>query len=88
MKYAQKTKFPKDEVEDKLHDILIGEIGEEYRVLWENDDGGLHITIAFEEVCPPLAKKLLPGQFMGWRLIKKICPEGYLGVFYPLSKDE
>jgi len=88
MKYEQKTKSPKEEVEDRLHEILIEEIGEEYRILWESDDGGYHIVIAFEEICPPKSKELIPGSFMGWRLIKKMCPKGYLEAFYPIKTDE
>ena len=88
MKYVQKEKSPKKIVEDILHEICIDKLGEEYRILWESDDGGNHIVVAFEEFCPPGSKEYLPGQFMGWRLIKKICPSGYLEVFYPIKKDE
>jgi len=87
MKFAQINKATKDEVEDKLHEICIADIGEEYRVLWQNDDGGLHIVVAFEEQCPSLAKELIESPFMGWRLIKLIVPKDYLQVFYPLNKD-
>ena len=86
MKYALKNKAPKEDVEDKLHEICIADIGEEYRVLWQNDDGGLHIVVAFEEEVPALAKQLIISPFMGWRLVKLITPQGYLEVFYPLDK--
>mgnify|MGYP003122973566 CR=1 FL=1 len=87
MKFTQRKKFPKEEVEDVLHEICIAEIEEEYRVLWQSDDGGHHIVVAFEEKIPPKAKELIQSPFMGWRLIKLICPEGYLGVFYPLKNE-
>ena len=86
MKYAQKTKASKTEVEDKLHEICIADIGEEYRVLWQSDDGGNHIVVAFEETVPSLAKELIPRPFCGWRLIFLICPPGFLEVFHPLKK--
>ena len=88
MKYAQKTKSPKNEVEDRLHEICIDDIGEEYRILWQQDDGGSHVVVAFEDEVPPAAKNLLDSPFMGWRLIKLICPQGYLQVFYPLNKNK
>ena len=88
MKYQQKTKANKTEVEDKLHEICIEKIEEEYRVLWQSDDGGHHVVVAFENKCPPLAKKLLSSTFMGWRLILLIVPDGYLSVFHPLNKKK
>ncbi|OUU74680.1 MAG: hypothetical protein CBC29_06010 [Methylococcaceae bacterium TMED69] len=84
----KKTKSEKSDVEEKIDEICIVEIEEEYRVLWESDDGGNHIVVAFEKNCPPMAKKLLKSPFMGWRLIIKICPEGYLKVFHPLNKKK
>jgi hypothetical protein len=87
MKFEQIKKSPKKVVEEKLHEILIEDIGEEYRILWESDDGGNHVVVAFEEFCPPITKTLLPGDFMGWRLIRKICPAGYLEAFYPIKED-
>ncbi len=75
------------EVEEILHEICIMEIGEEYRVLQQSDDGGTHVVVAFEGQIPPNARDLLPGKFMGWRLIILIVPEGYLSVFHPLKKS-
>tara|TARA_Y100001970_G_C14034638_1_gene750430 strand:+ start:553 stop:816 length:264 start_codon:yes stop_codon:yes gene_type:complete len=86
MKYDQKQKAPKSEVEDALHEICIEDIGEEYRILWQSDDGGNHVVVAFEGICPPKSKELIKSPFMGWRLIKLICPIGYLEVFHPLNK--
>ena len=89
MKYEQVKKAPKEKVDDALHEICIDKIGEEYRVLWKSDDGGHHIVVAFEEEVPSIAKDLLHGMFMGWRLILMKCPEGYLEAFYPIKeKDE
>jgi hypothetical protein len=88
MKYEQKTKHPKDEVDDKLHELCIAEIGEEYRVLWQSDDGGNHVCVYFEEEVPEKAKQVLSSPFMGWRLIKVIVPTGYLAVFYPLNEKK
>lgn len=88
MKYTQKQKGLKQDVEDELHEICIDKIGEEYRILWQQDDGGNHIVVAFEGECPSLAKELIQSTFRGWRLIKLICPIGYLQVFYPLNKEK
>ena len=87
MKYAQIKKEPKEKVEEALHELCIDKIGEEYRVLWKSDDGGLHIVVAFEEFVPEIAKEYLHGSFMGWRLILMKCPEGYLQAFYPIEKS-
>ena len=82
----KKQKSPFKNVEDVLHEICIMEIGEEYRILQQSDDGGNHIVVAFEEQVPPVAKKYLTGSFMGWRLLIMTVPAGYLQVFYPLNK--
>jgi hypothetical protein len=81
-------KASKELVEEELDRICITEIGEEYRILWQADDGGNHVVIAFEEECPQKAKDIFHSTFMGWRLIKLVCPKGYLEVFYPLKKDK
>lgn len=79
------SKGTKKEVEDALHEICITEWDTEYRVLWTSDDGGNHITVAFEGVPENSAEKI-PSTFMGWRLIKMNVPEGYLQTFHPLTK--
>ena len=84
--FAQKKKATKEEVEDKLHDICITNWDTEFRVLWQSDDGGHHVVVAFEGEVPPDSKELLKSPFMGWRLIRMKVPEGYLGVFHPLVK--
>jgi len=86
MKHEQIKKSSKAKVEEKLHEICIEKIGEEYRVLWQSDCGGNHIVVAFEEKAPDIAKDILRGVFMGWRLILMICPKDYLAAFYPLNK--
>ena len=88
MKYEQQKKFPKSEVEDRLHEICIEDIGEEYRVLWQSDDGGNHLVVAFEDKFPPNTREFISTPFMGWRTIFLICPVGYLNCFYPLKKKE
>ena len=82
--FAQKKKATKDEVEDQLYDICITNWDTEFRVLWQSDDGGNHVVVAFEGETPEGSKQLLKSPFMGWRLIRMIVPEGYLAVFYPL----
>tara|TARA_Y100001938_G_C8051368_1_gene411930 strand:+ start:643 stop:909 length:267 start_codon:yes stop_codon:yes gene_type:complete len=84
--FAQKKKATKEEVEDKLHDICITNWDTEFRVLWQSDDGGHHVVVAFEGEVPPDSKELLKSPFLGWRLIRMKVPEEYLGVFYPLVK--
>jgi hypothetical protein len=79
------NKSSREELEEKLHEILIEEIGEEYRFLWKSDDSGIKPTIMFEEVCPDLAIKKLLGRFMGWDLILVTCPKGYLEIFHPIE---
>ena len=75
------------EAEDRLHEICIEDIGEEYRIYISSDDGGNHIVVAFEENLPEDARSKIENPFMGWRLIFLIVPEGYLEVFHPLNKN-
>ncbi len=75
----------KAEVEDKIHDICIDQIEEEYRVFWQSDDSGTHVSVYYEGKIPKLAEKLLPNNFMGWRLLLIIVPIGYLKEFHPLG---
>ena len=81
---AKKTKATREEVEDRIHEICITEWDTEFRVLWQSDDGGNHVVVAFEEEVPSDAKNKLRSPFMGWRMMHLLVPEGYLSVFYPL----
>ena len=83
---VMKTKAPREEVEDKIHDICIVNWDTEFRVLWQSDDGGNHVVVAFEVEVPEDAKDELRSPFLGWRLIRMLVPEGYLAVFHPLGK--
>ena len=83
----KKNKAAYKEAEDRLHEICIEDIGEEYRVLQQADDGGTHIVVAFEEQMPWNAREYIPSPFMGWRLIFLIVPRGSLEVFHPLNKQ-
>ena len=82
---AQKNKSSKEDVEDALHETCIVNWDTEYRVLFQSDDGGNHVTVAFEGKVPLESKDLLRSPFMGWRLVRLVVPNGYLGVFYPLG---
>lgn len=73
---------------DKIDEICIEQIGEEYRVKIDNDDGGSLINVLFEGSCPRLARSLIPSPFYGWRRVLTVVPEGYLAVFYPLNKSD
>ena len=81
---AQKTKATKEEVEDKIHDICILNWDTEFRVLWQSDDGGNHVVVAFEGAAPQESKELLKSPFMGWRLMRMVVPINYLAAFHPL----
>ena len=85
--HSQKKKASKEEVEDKLYDICITEWDTEFRILWQSDDGGNHVVVAFEGATPPESKELLKSPFMGWRLIRMVVPEGYLAAFHPLVQS-
>ena len=82
-----KNKSPKQEVEEALTELCIAEWDTEFRVLFQSDDGGNHISVAFEGAAPPDSKEKLKSPFMGWRLVRMIVPEGYLAAFYPLVKN-
>ena len=80
-----KKKSPKSEVEDALHEMCIVEWDTEYRILWQSDDMGEHVTVAFEGSVPPDSKEKLRTPYMGWRIVRLEVPDGYLGAFYPLG---
>lgn len=80
-----KKKAPKSDVDDALHDICISEWDTEFRVLFESDDMGEHIVVAFEGATPSDSKNKLRTPFMGWRLVRMEVPEGYLSAFHPLG---
>ena len=85
----KKEKISKLEIIEKIDEICIDQIGEEYRAILESDDGGFHVSVYFEEKCPELAKKTFHGNFFGWRTIIIIVPKGYLEVFHPIKpKDD
>ena len=81
---AQKKKASREEVEDKIHEICIVNWDTEFRVLWQSDDGGNHVVVAFEGESPNDSKEKLKSPFMGWRLIRMIVPNNYLAAFHPL----
>ena len=87
-KFANRKKIPAKEAIEKIDEICIDKIGEEYRVKIDNDDSGSLLNVLFEEKCPDLAKELIQNPFYGWRRVLTIVPEGYLAVFYPLNKDD
>ena len=85
---CKKEKISKEEALEKIDEICIGKIGEEYRAKIESDDGGNHLSIYFEGSCPALAKEYFHGSFHGWDTVIIIVPEGYLAVFHPLKKKD
>ena len=88
VKFSRREKIPAKEAIEKIDEICIEQIGEEYRAKIDNDDGGSVINVMFEENCPPLAKELIQNPFFGWRRVLTIVPEGYLAIFYPLDKQD
>ena len=87
MALSQQKKVQKIEVDDTLHEICITDWDTEFRVLFQSDDMGEHVVIAFEGSVPPDCKEKLRTPFMGWRLVRLEVPEGYLEAFYPLVKE-
>ena len=81
----KKEKASKIDVEDRLNEILIEDIGEEYRIKWASDNSGPHVCVMFENEFPENSRKYLPTPFMGWRLIIMKVPQGYLDIFYPIK---
>ena len=87
-KFSSSNKMPGEEALEKIDEICIEQVGEEYRVKIDNDDGGRVINVLFEEEVPQLARDLLRSPFFGWRLVRTIVPKGYLAVFYPFDNPE
>lgn len=87
MNVKQKVKLNKEETEDQIDTICILNWDTEYRVVFASDDMGNHISVLFEGEVPHESKDLLVSPFQGWRLVRIMVPEGYLGAFYPLSEQ-
>ena len=85
MSSSKKKKAPKIEVDDALNELCILEWDTEFRVLFQSDDMGEHIVVAFEEAAPGDSKDKIKSPFMGWRVIRTVVPEGYLAVFHPMG---
>ena len=64
----KKTKATKIEVEDKLSELCILEWDTEFRILFQSDDMGEHVVVAFEGEVPPDSKDKIKSSFMGWRV--------------------
>jgi len=75
---------------EELEYLCIEKVGIEYRVRKGSDDGGSHINIYLEmeenQVLPDIAKQVLSSPYKGWRVIKLLCPVGYLESFFPMNK--
>lgn len=80
-----KKKAPKSEIDDALNELCILKWDTEFRVLFQSDDMGEHVVVAFEGEVPENSKDLIRGDYMGWRVIRMTVPIGYLGTFYPLG---
>lgn len=82
----QKNKANKEDVEHRLDTICILNWDTEYRVVFNSDDMGEHISVFFEGEVPEDSRFLLVSPFHGWRLVRIMVPEGYLEAFYPLGE--
>ncbi len=80
-----KKKAPKIDVDDALNELCILKWDTEFRVLFQSDDMGEHVVVAFEGTVPPDSKEILCTPYMGWRLIRVEVPEGYLAAFHPMG---
>ena len=83
--YKQK-KAHKSVVDDALNELCILNWDTEYRVLFQSDDMGEHVVVAFEGEAPEDSKEKIRTPYMGWRAIRMVVPIGYLGAFYPLGE--
>ena len=81
----KKKKATKSDVDDALTELCILKWDTEFRVLFQSDDMGEHVVVAFEGTVPVDSKEILRTPFMGWRLIRTKVPEGYLAVFHPMG---
>ena len=81
----KKKKAPKIEVEDALSELCIIKWDTEFRVLFQSDDMGEHVVVAFEGQVPIESKELIKTPYLGWRVIRMEVPEGYLAAFYPMG---
>ena len=80
-----KKKAPKSEIDDALNELCILKWDTEFRVLFQSDDMGEHVVVAFEGEVPENSKDLIKSECMGWRVIRMTVPVGYLMTFYPMG---
>ena len=85
MGMSKKNKATKTAAEDALHELCIVNWDTEYRVLFQADDMGEHIAVAFEGAVPEDSREILRTPYMGWRLVRLVVPTGYLAAFHPLD---
>ena len=83
MKFPRKVS--KIRIEDLLTELCILEWDTEFRVLFQSDDLGEHIVVAFEGECPKDSKEKIDTEIHGWRVIRSVVPVGYLRAFHPLG---
>lgn len=83
---SKNNKASKEEIDDALNELCILEWDTEFRVLFQSDDMGNHVVVAFEGEVPPNSKEKIRTGFMGWRVIRTVVPVGYLKAFYPLGE--
>ena len=81
----KKKKAAKADIDDALNELCILEWNTEFRVLFQSDDMGEHVVVAFEGEVPASSKDKIRTPYMGWRVIRMQVPEGYLSAFYPLG---
>ena len=81
----KKKKAVKADIDDALNELCILEWNTEFRVLFQSDDMGEHVVVAFEGEVPAGSKNKIRTPYMGWRVIRMQVPEGYLSAFYPLG---
>ena len=81
----KKKKAAKTDVDDALNELCIVEWDTEFRVMFQSDDMGELVVVAFEGEVPADSKDKIRTPYMGWRVIRMKVPEGYLSAFHPLG---
>jgi len=88
METYKHKKATKAEIDDALNELCIMNWDTEFRVVFQSDDMGEHVVVAFEGEVPEDSKDKIRTPYLGWRVIRMVVPVGYLAAFYPLVEKQ
>ena len=84
--YWNTEKAPFDEAKEKITPMEVGATDSRFWI--KNDGGTLDVYAETDDTKVSPWATTLPPVFMGWRVIRFICPTGYIGAFLDVQERE